>query len=108
MKKEKEPSLFRQMITIHAEQSRRRKALRTLTKQSWSIDFLALLLIKAGRSLGDGVQLEVTNKDGMKVTLTYQQALGTDISQLDDSDNIFNKLDDDAAVQDFIRRNSRR
>ena len=107
-KKEKEPSLFSQMIVIHTEQAKRRKALRILTKQSWSVDFLSLLLVKAGKVLGNGVQLEITNRDGMKITLTYQQATNTDISQIDDSNDIFNRLDNDAAVEDFIRRNSRR
>ena len=50
IKREKEPSLLRKLIEIHYEQAKRRKALRLLEKQSWSIDFLSMLLVKAGKS----------------------------------------------------------
>ena len=43
-KKPKEPSLLRQIIAIHYEQTRRAKALRILKKQTWSIEFLSTLL----------------------------------------------------------------
>lgn len=106
--KVKEPSLLRKIISIHYEQAQRRKALRILEKQSWSFDFLSMLLVKAGKSLGDGVQLDITNKDGTKLTLTYNQALRSDTSGINPDDDIFNRLDDDAAVEEYIRRHSRR
>lgn len=106
MKKSKEPTLLRQIITIHHEQALRRKALRILSKQSWSVDFLAVLLAKAAKLSSDNIQLTITNKDGVQFTMSYQQALKTDMSQLDDS--IFNHLDDDAAISRFISENSTR
>lgn len=44
MKKNKQPSLFRQMISIHYEQAKRRKALRQLVKAEWSMEFLMQVL----------------------------------------------------------------
>ena len=52
IKKDKEPSLFRKIIEIHFEQARRQKVIRQLQKQSWSFDFLALLLVKASQVSG--------------------------------------------------------
>jgi len=104
-KREKEPSLIRKLISIHYEQAKRRRALRILAKQTWSIDFLSELLVRAAKLLDDNIQLSITNKDGTKLTLTYSQAIKSD-RLLDDTD-IFNHLDDDAAVDDFISKHGR-
>ena len=106
-RKEKEPSLLRKLIDIHYEQARRRRAIRILERQAWSFDFLSLLLVKAGKQLGNGVALEITDKNGVRMTLTYNRALQSDAnSALDPDGDIFNRLDDGAAVDDFIRRHS--
>ena len=61
VKKEREPSLLRKIIEIHFEQARRRKAIRQLQKQSWSFDFLALLLVKASQVSGQNLSLSITD-----------------------------------------------
>lgn len=107
VKKEKEPSLLRKIIEIHFEQARRRKALRLLQKQSWSFDFLALLLVKASKLQGHGLSLVITDRSGVSYTLTYDKAKDSDaVKQFDDT--IFNHLDDDLAVSDFITKHSLR
>ena len=107
IKKEREPSLLRKIILIHYEQNKRRKVVRQLQKQSWSFDFLALLLVKASKIANQNLSLTITNKDGTSYTLTYDKAKESPaIDQLDDS--IFNHLDDDAAIADYIAKNSRR
>ena len=103
-KKVKQPSLLRQLLTIYHEQALRRKALRYLAKQTWSVDFLSLLMVRSARLLGNGVILEIENRDGQKIRMTYDKAKQSHYDQIDD--NIFNHLDDDIAVADFIRRNS--
>lgn len=104
---QKEPSLFKKIINIHFEQVKRQKAIRQLQKQSWSFDFLALLLVKASQITGQNLSLMITDKDGVSFTLTYDKAQQADsVKQFDDS--IFNHLDDDIAVTDFITKNSRR
>lgn len=104
----KEPSLLRKLIEIHYEQAQRRKALRLLEKQSWSLDFLSAMLIKAGKSLGDGISLQITDKNGVKMQLTYDKAsenINSNVLNMS-NDDIFNRLDDDAAVEDFIIRHN--
>lgn len=106
MKKAKEPSLLKKIIMIHAEQAKRRKALRYLSKQSWSIDFLSVLLVKAAKLNSNNVELVITNKDGMSISMKYSEINNQVVEQLDDS--ILNHLDDDAALQQFIVQNSTR
>lgn len=105
MKKSKEPSLFRKLVEIHWEQAKQNREIRRLTKQSWSFDFLCAMLVKAGKILGDGVQLEISDRDGKTIRLTYQEAKQSD-SLKDFDNNIFNQLDDQAAVARFIRTHS--
>lgn len=105
----KEPSLFRKLVDIHYEQAKRRKALRILTKQAWSFDFLSLMLINAGKQIDKGLQLEITDRNGLKVLLTYDKAVKSDaVNNLSADDSIFNHLDDDVAVDRFISEHSRR
>lgn len=101
----KEPSLFRKLINIYFEQARRRKALHILQKQSWSFDFLALLLVKASKTAGRGLSLVITDKNGTSYTLSYDNAANADsVQALDDS--IFDHLDDEVAISSFITKHS--
>ena len=106
MKENKEPSLFRQIIAIHYEQARRRKALRLLEKQHWSVDFLSTLLLKSAKMLGTSLQLTIVSPDDVKLIITAKD-LKTDDGRIDDTD-IFNHLDDQTAVNDFIAKHSTR
>lgn len=106
-KQQKEPSLFRKIVEIHFEQAKRNRVIRQLQKQSWSFDFLALLLVKASQVSGQNLSMTITDKNGVSYTLTYDKAKEADsVKRFNDS--IFNHLDDDTAVADFIARNSRR
>ena len=71
IKRDKEPSLFRKIIEIHFEQARRQKVIRQLQKQSWSFDFLALLLVKASQVSGQNLSLSITDREGVTYTLGY-------------------------------------
>lgn len=107
IKRDKEPSLFRKIIEIHFEQARRQKVIRQLQKQSWSFDFLALLLVKASQVSGQNLSLSITDREGVTYTLAYDKAKQADsVQQL--GDTIFDHLDDDIAVANFITKNSRR
>ena len=103
----KEPTLLRKLLEIYYEQAKRRKELRRLEKQSWSIDFLSLVLIKAAKAAGTGLAIEITNKEGVKMNVSYDKAKASDYIDYFD-DNIFNKLDDDTAINNFIRQHSTR
>lgn len=104
--KNKEPSLFRQIIAIHYEQARRRKALRVLERQHWSVDFLSTLLLKSAKMLGTSLELSIISPDGVTLKITAKD-LKTDDGRIDDTD-IFNHLDDNTAVNDFIAKHSTR
>ena len=106
MKQDKEPSLLKQIIAIHYEQARRRKALRLLEKQHWSVDFLSTLLLKAARMMGTSLELTIVSPDNVRMIITAKD-LKTDDGRIDDSD-IFNHLDDASAVNNFIVKHSTR
>lgn len=107
VKVKKEPGLLRKIIEIHYEQKRRHEAIEMLQKQEWSFDFLALLLVKASKLANKNLSLVIKDKAGVSYTLSYDSAARADaVQSLDDS--IFNHLDDDTAIQEFINSNSRR
>lgn len=106
-RKVKEPSLLRKIVNIYWHKVQAARAERILFKQTWSFDFLARTLATAAKLSGDyTMQLTITNKDGMTVTLTCDNARA--VPKHDDSDSILDRLDNDAAVAEFIRRNARR
>lgn len=101
----KEPSLLRQIISIHYEQARRRKALRLLQKQTWSVDFLSTLLLKSAKLNNSPLELTVISPDNAKLVvrvIDYKK----DDGRTDDMD-IFNHLDDAAAIDRFVAEHSR-
>lgn len=103
----KRKSLLRQILEAYVEQARYRKALRMLSRQAWSVEFLSYLLTKAGKALNDDVTLVIEDKDKRKLYITYKNAVANvDAAGL--NDDIFNHLDDSVAVDAFIRANSTR
>ena len=100
----KEPSLLRQIISVYYEQAKRRKALRLLEKQNWSMDFLAGVLIKAAKN-NERLSLVIEDPVGRKITLTTKEAAAR-FENIDDS--IFNHLDDEIAIQRFVREHNTR
>lgn len=103
----KEPSLLRKLITIYYEQAIRRRTIRKLQNQSWSFDYLALLVVKASKFANSALSLTLTDKDGKSFTITCNDAMNSDVVNNYD-DSILDHLDSDVAIDDFIRRNSRR
>lgn len=104
-KKEKEPSLLRKLIDIHYEQAKRHKALRILNKQEWSVEFLEYLVNHAARGINKQIIISVTSPKGHVLEIkSVQNYVGPN----EYNDDIFNKLDDDAAVNAFIREHSSR
>lgn len=103
--RDKEPGLFRQIVAIHYEQAKRRKALRLLEKQEWGVEFLSALIAKAAKEAGRPVQMEVVSRGGTRLLLS---SAGPVQERLDDDSSIFDKLDDRAAVEKFIRDHSSR
>lgn len=105
LKKDKEPSLIRQIIAIKYEQAKRRRALRILSKQEWSVEFMEYLCEHAAKVMHKDIIISVTSPVGH--TLEIKSVAEHAVSLMAD-DDIFNKLDDDVAVAEFIREHSKR
>lgn len=105
MSKMKEPGLIRQIIAIHYEQAKRRKALRYLAKAEWSLEFLTEVLVHSAKVLKQDIEIELETKHGHKMRLSSVK--GANEKLMADND-IFNHLDDEAAIQNFIRAHNRR
>lgn len=102
--KVKQPSLLRQLLAIHMEQAKRHKALRLLSQQVWSVEFLEYLVEHASKMNGREISLLIEDAEGRKLTI---RSTGR-ANPLEYDDNIFNHLDDQNAVNAFIAQNSRR
>ena len=100
----KEPSLFRQIIAIHYEQAQRRKAIRQLAKAEWSLEFLCEVLRKSSEMLKKDIVIELETKAGHKMKLSSVKDIS---NQLNADTDIFNRLDDEAAIQRFIKEHGR-
>lgn len=103
--KSTEPGLLRKIIEIQYEQAKRRRALRILSQQDWSFDFLVEVIRKAADLRKDNIEVEITSKAGHKMRIIKSFK---DVNSLSADDSIFNHLDDEAAVNAFIRDNTRR
>ena len=97
--KNKEPGLLRQLIAIHYEQAKRRKALRELAKAEWSVEFLTEVIRHAAEVMHKDIVIELETKAGHKMRLSSVKDRSLDLAADND---IFNRLDDEAAVQKFI------
>lgn len=103
--KSKEPGLLRQIIAIHYEQAKRRKALRTLAKAEWTWEFLESVVTHAADIQKKDIEIVIERKNGDKIIISSVKNRNTNLKE--DFD-IFNHLDDQAAVDRFIRENARR
>lgn len=101
----KEPSLFRQIIEIHYEQAKRRRALRTLAKAEWTWEFLESVITHAADAKKQDIEIVIERQNGDKISISSVKSRNTSLKE--DYD-IFNHLDDQAAVDRFIRENARR
>ena len=103
-KVQKEKTLLRKFIEVSWEQIQRRKALKILSKQEWSMDFLTALLARAGKYYGTGMELIITSPSGATLTVKATDRVRDD---LDDSDDVFQHLDDDAYIDEYVARHGR-
>lgn len=98
-------NLLKQIIAIHYEQAKRQKAIRLLSKVEWSFDFLSEVVRYAAKNLEKDIEITIESKYGHKIKISSvkdrRDYLATD-------DDIFCHLDDQAAVERFIREHSRR
>lgn len=103
--KNKEPGLLRQIIAIHYEQAKRRKALRTLAKTEWTWEFLESVVTHAADVQRKDIEIVIECKNGNKISISSIKNRNTSLKE--DYD-IFNHLDDQAAVDRFIREHAKK
>lgn len=103
--KNKEPGLLRQIIEIHYEQAKRRKALRALARTEWTWEFLESVVTHAADIQKKDIEITIECKNGNKISISSVKSRNTSLKE--DFD-IFNHLDDQAAIDRFIRENARR
>lgn len=101
--KQQTVSLFRKLIDIYHEQALAKKAVRTLAKQEWSLEFLEYLCAKCSKETHNDVQIVVKDPKGRQLIV---QSKPEDNKYVQDED-ILQHLDDVAAIDDFIRRHSK-
>jgi hypothetical protein len=89
---------------VMVERYRTRKALRLLSKQEWSVDFLTALLIRAARLSKQAMEMELVSSAGQRLIIRLTDRPP---ARLPD-DDIFNHLDDEAKLQAFMREVNRR
>ena len=103
--KNKEPGLLRQIVAIHYEQAKRRKALRTLAKTEWTWEFLESVVTHAADVQKKDIEIVIECKNGNKISISSVKSRNTSLKE--DYD-IFNHLDDQAAVDRFIREHAKK
>lgn len=103
--KNKEPGLLRQIITIHYEQAKRRRALRTLARTEWTWEFLESVVTHAADMQKKDIEITIECKNGNKISISSVKSRNTSLKE--DFD-IFNHLDDQAAVDRFIREHAKK
>lgn len=101
----KEPSLLRQIIAIHYEQAKRRKALRQLAKVEWTWEFLESVITHAADLQKKDIEIVIECRDDKKILISSVKNRNTGLRE--DYD-IFNHLDDQAAVDRFIREHAKK
>jgi len=107
--KKKKTSLLRQIIEIHYEQAKRRKALRTLAKVDWSLELLSEVVRIAAKEFGHGIEIAIDTKDPNGRVNTIRISSIKDVRDgINTDDDIFNHLDDQAAIDRFVVEHSRR
>lgn len=99
-------SLFRKLVEIHYEQAKAKRALRILSKQTWSVEFLTALVAKAAKINKSGIELVFSDKEGHSIHIRSIERESA-LAQADDYD-ILNHIDDATAVNDFIAKHSTR
>jgi hypothetical protein len=95
---------LKEFWAVWVERNKIHKALRMLSKQEWSVEFLTALVIRAARISRQSMELEIVSPMGQRIII---RSTDTPPSALPD-DNIFNHLDDEVKMQEFMREVNRK
>lgn len=90
-------SFIHQAWALATERMCTRKALRLLQKQEWSIEFLTAMLIRAANVVHRPLEMTIKNRE-TSVTIRTTDDVATPYKD----DSIFNHLDDELKIRQFI------
>jgi hypothetical protein len=85
---------------IAHERAQIHRALRLLNAQTWSIEFLSALLVRAARAAGTALEMELVSRDGTRLLIRSDDAASRRGAIKDD--DILQHLDDEVKVNQFI------
>jgi len=101
----KEPSLLSKFIDIQVERYKTHKALRIMSQQEWSVEFLTAMIVRASNVTRQQLEITLVNKSGHAIKISTVDAPETSVFR---DDSIFNHLDDELKIKEFISKvNSR-
>jgi len=103
-KTQRQPSFIRQAWELFTERYKTRKALNMLSKQEWSIEFLTAMLIRAANLSHQPLEMVITNH-GQSIKISTVNNPGSAAFK---DDSIFNHLDDELKVKQFIESVNKR
>jgi hypothetical protein len=83
---------------LWVERHKIHKALRILNKQTWSVEFLTALLVRAANASHQQLAMTITGPGGIAVHIN---TIDDNAPALQD-DNVFNHLDDDVYIKQFM------
>jgi hypothetical protein len=95
---------FKEFWAVWVERNKVRKALRILSQQEWSVDFLTALVIRASRISKQAIELEIRSPAGQRIIVRSTDSMSRSLSD----DNIFNHLDDEIKLAAFMREVNRK
>jgi hypothetical protein len=88
---------LREAWAVLVERQKTHKALRLLSKQEWSVEFLTAMLVRASRVTKQQLEMSITN-GGNSITV---RTIENQTSKFKD-DSIFDHLDDQAKVNQWV------
>jgi hypothetical protein len=85
---------------VLCERCRIHRALRILSKQEWSVEFLTALLIRASHVSKQQLEMSISGPNGVHFTV---RTTDTNTSKTLRDDSIFDHLDDERKIQEYMR-----
>ena len=89
---------IKQAWALSIERSNTRKALRTLNKQQWSVEFLTAMLVRASNVVKQPLEMTIIGPGGVAIRINTIDNIETPYRD----DNIFNHLDDEVRMRQFM------
>ena len=94
---------LRELWAVLVERCKVHRALRILNKQEWSIEFLQAMLIRSAKTLRTPLEMTINGPNGYSYTVRVKP--DQEVKYKDE--NIFDNLDNEAAIRQFMENLNR-